>query len=510
MKKYVSILLTAIFCTSLLAGCGGSSKSVQQPAGEAQKQAGEVQEQAAQPEKIEETGAEEVAAQADAVQDRAQAAAETANSGEYLIYVNDAETLAPIPGVRVQFCSDSLCRMGKTDENGVASFDSDPGTYTVHMMKAPDGYVKSDEELTLDKDNRVAAYLLAKEGTEPESVADADNTGSAESDYVLDFPNTGFTFNAPEEFKHLLGEIRINDLGEVGIVPDVVAGYVGYQAKTEAELEEYVKTLGINSADDMTDENIARMQAFYANSPNLAFFRVMGVRGEQDIDEINKTMFNSPILVFDEIGTAGDYKFYYIVLDDASYYEELRNTDYPQDRLEEAYKLWQEAATTSNFKDRITVKEPSSPFASLEEGKPVSFETLDMDGNPVTSKELLAGHKITMINIWATWCSNCIKEMEELEALSKEWAEKDCQIIGICEDAEDDEMVTLAQRILKEPGVTYPNVRMTDEIHEQFPTVGMPTTYFVDSEGNILSDPITGRYVEEYVETFEKLLSEME
>ena len=33
-------------------------------------------------------------------------------------------------------------------------------------------------------------------------------------------------------------------------------------------------------------------------------------------------MFDFPVLVFDEIGTAGDYKFYYVVLDDENYYEE--------------------------------------------------------------------------------------------------------------------------------------------------------------------------------------------
>ena len=157
MKKYISILLAAVLCTSIFAGCGGSGKSGQQPAEE-------TQEKAVQSEKTAETVAKEDAAQANAAQDSAQAAADTAaNSGAYLIYVLDAETMEPIPGVRVQFCSDSLCRMGKTDENGVAMFDSEPGTYTVHMMKAPDGYVKSEEEITLDKNNRKASYLLAKE-----------------------------------------------------------------------------------------------------------------------------------------------------------------------------------------------------------------------------------------------------------------------------------------------------------------------------------------------------------
>ena len=108
-------------------------------------------------------------------------------------------------------------------------------------------------------------------------------------------------------------------------------------------------------------------------------------------------------------------------------------------KSEEEYKLWQEAATTSNFKDRITVKEPESLYPSLEDGAAVSFETQDLDGNPVTSEELFADHKITMVNVWATWCSNCKAEMEELEALNKVWSALDCQIIGICDDAEEEE-----------------------------------------------------------------------
>lgn len=172
MKKYVSILLAAILSASLLAGCGGSGKSGQQPAKEAQ-------EQAAQPEETEteEAVAVEDGAQADAAKEDPQAAAAAAkddpqtdaaaDSDAYLVYVKDAETMAPMPGVNVQFCSDVLCQMGKTDENGVAAFHSDPGTYTVHLMKAPDGYVSSTEEFTLDQDTREATYFLEKQETEP-------------------------------------------------------------------------------------------------------------------------------------------------------------------------------------------------------------------------------------------------------------------------------------------------------------------------------------------------------
>ena len=40
-----------------------------------------------------------------------------------------------------------MCRMGKTDENGVAVFNAEEGTiYTVHVMKFPEGYVPNAEE----------------------------------------------------------------------------------------------------------------------------------------------------------------------------------------------------------------------------------------------------------------------------------------------------------------------------------------------------------------------------
>ena len=53
--------------------------------------------------------------------------------------------------------------MGITDSSGLASFESDPGTYTVHLLKAPKGYKNSTEEFTLTADSREATYQLEKE-----------------------------------------------------------------------------------------------------------------------------------------------------------------------------------------------------------------------------------------------------------------------------------------------------------------------------------------------------------
>ena len=65
------------------------------------------------------------------------------DAGMYRVFVFDGET--PVEGVAVQFCDDSTCSFGKTDAEGMASFDAPEGTaYEVHVLKAPEGYAATD------------------------------------------------------------------------------------------------------------------------------------------------------------------------------------------------------------------------------------------------------------------------------------------------------------------------------------------------------------------------------
>ena len=60
------------------------------------------------------------------------------------MYVFDGDK--PVPGAVIQFCSDTLCMMGQTDENGLTSFDQPEGEYTVHVLVAPEGYEADGQE----------------------------------------------------------------------------------------------------------------------------------------------------------------------------------------------------------------------------------------------------------------------------------------------------------------------------------------------------------------------------
>ncbi len=52
----------------------------------------------------------------------------------------------PVRGAMVQLCSDTECIMGTTDEKGIASFNKEAGRYTVHVLKAPEGFAADDTE----------------------------------------------------------------------------------------------------------------------------------------------------------------------------------------------------------------------------------------------------------------------------------------------------------------------------------------------------------------------------
>ena len=148
------------------------------------------------------------------------------------------------------------------------------------------------------------------------------------------------------------------------------------------------------------------------------------------------------------------------------------------------------------------------PKELAEEGTGIHFETTDLDGNSIDSSDLFAGHTITMVNLWATWCGPCINELPELEKLNQEFLKKNCQIIGIVTDTNKEEKITKAKEILAEKGVTYTNLASFDGLSGLLPQDVWPTSYFVDENGHLAGEPIAGKKLEQYQEMLEELLQQ--
>ncbi|MDO4869735.1 MAG: TlpA disulfide reductase family protein [Bacillota bacterium] len=141
-------------------------------------------------------------------------------------------------------------------------------------------------------------------------------------------------------------------------------------------------------------------------------------------------------------------------------------------------------------------------------GSSVSFQTTDLEGNTVQSEDLFAKNEITMINIWGTFCGPCINEMPELEEINREYADQGVAIVGLLVDVteSDDSMLPDAQEIIEDTGVTYPSLKGWDGFEDQLPAPGVPMTYFVDSSGKLVGEPVLGADVTLYRQTLDDLL----
>ena len=128
-----------------------------------------------------------------------------------------------------------------------------------------------------------------------------------------------------------------------------------------------------------------------------------------------------------------------------------------------------------------------------------SFTTTDMAGNPV-SEQLFSDHKLTMVNIWATFCGPCVEEMPYLADLQNEYGE-DLQIIGIVVDAADKngsilpDKKTEAATIIEETGANYLHLLPSKSLNRAYlnNVQSVPETVFVDENGHQIGERYLGK-----------------
>lgn len=143
---------------------------------------------------------------------------------------------------------------------------------------------------------------------------------------------------------------------------------------------------------------------------------------------------------------------------------------------------------------------------SASAGTIPAFETQDIEGNTVSS-DIFADKDITVLNVWGTFCGPCIDEMPELAAWDAELPDN-AQIIGLVADVPDNSksaeaaaVIRDAKDIVRKTGVKYTNIIPSPEFAEFLNSVtGVPTTFFVNSKGEIVGDPILGADVNAYKE----------
>ncbi len=142
--------------------------------------------------------------------------------------------------------------------------------------------------------------------------------------------------------------------------------------------------------------------------------------------------------------------------------------------------------------DKVQLLPKSYPIEAIpfqtEDGKSVDFSQYK--------------GKVVMVNMWATWCPPCVRELPALEKLSHQFGKDDFVVLPISIDAEGQKQV---QPFLKDLGMpdftSYYDPQQN--LGQVFPLDYIPATFILDQNGDLVA------FVRSYVDWNEKKAVEL-
>ncbi len=113
------------------------------------------------------------------------------------------------------------------------------------------------------------------------------------------------------------------------------------------------------------------------------------------------------------------------------------------------------------------------------------FNAVDMartDGSLKTLSDYRG--KVILLNIWATWCGPCRKEMPSIEAVHRDYAGRGLAVVAVSVDAEG--MEDAIRHFTDEYNLTFDILYdATGLFRAVYRYTGVPETYIIDRNGTI-------------------------
>ena len=122
-------------------------------------------------------------------------------------------------------------------------------------------------------------------------------------------------------------------------------------------------------------------------------------------------------------------------------------------------------------------KAPTSPGA-----KPApSFTLQDLKGNQISLSDFKG--KVVVLDFWATWCGPCVIEIPHFIELYEQYKAQGFAMVGISLDRQG---VSVVKSFAQKYRVNYPILMTDGQVDKAYGGIpGIPTTFVIDSAGNI-------------------------
>lgn len=128
---------------------------------------------------------------------------------------------------------------------------------------------------------------------------------------------------------------------------------------------------------------------------------------------------------------------------------------------------------------------PAAKTGSVAAGKVATdFKLRDLGGHEISLSSMRG--KVVFLNLWATWCEPCRREMPSIEKLYEKFGkDKSFVILAVSEDSDGSKAVA---PYVKQSGYKFEILLdPRNDVGEAYSVSGIPETFVIDRDGRIVA-----------------------
>lgn len=331
-----------------------------------------------------------------------------------------------------------------------------------------------------------------------DSFKPADYTLPVKDEYVYEY--LGLKFKLSEKIREAMKAKDIVMLDDQSpIDQELKYGLLSFSKLTEEQKNAEVGKMG--DGYEKWQESLERIGTIGMFEKSLS---------EEEIGKITKCDSHT------KLGESKDGKYsYYLSVNsgaDAETIEELKQTTVEitekKERPENGFVLSEKSDLENTMAFSTDSQNVATDLSNLQ--------TMDIDGKEFSGKDF-SDYDLTMVNVFATWCSPCVQEIPDLAEIQKEMKGKGVNIVGVVTDTvdqtgENQEALEKAKLIRERSKAEYPFL-IPDKSNFNGRLSGIqafPETFFVDKKGQIVGETYSGSHNKKaWLEIIEKELAKV-